>query len=418
MSSFGRAAVVVIVVALLAPAAEVPIASAATTASGDVTLLSTPPVSVQDCRTTGIDSSPNTSCLPSDRSQNSIFAFRERSAATIATGGLRVDVGPYSPGYAAGTWLSTEAQVLGPPDQGYVIPAGERVNSYFLHSDLPFADTGVPYALRTGTISFDDAILGVAIRDSRIAATDVLASPTTFYPLTTYQRGLEFDCTTVSAFTGDTCTPAFNDNADAIRFTDDHTLEVKMSVGSRLDQIRVITDADEPTQTTCPTPVHVNEGSQATVAARAFSDADAFANVAISADLGSIQQSGSSAGSWSWSHTPTDGPAQSATVTVTALDRGRYAQTCSFGLVVDNVAPTATFIAPRTPTSGTRSRCRSRTRSTRRSPTQQPASPTSSTAATARSWPGRRAPRRRVRSRRSSAGSRTRTAGTPIPLES
>ena len=63
--------------------------------------------------------------------------------------------------------------------------------------------------------------------------------------------------------------------------------------------------------------------------------------VTLSASVGSVTNNGN--GTWSWSYASTDGPAQTATVTISATDSGSASSQTTFGLTVNNVAPTATF---------------------------------------------------------------------------
>src|SRR4029079_2167496 len=89
----------------------------------------------------------------------------------------------------------------------------------------------------------------------------------------------------------------------------------------------------------------VNEGATATNTGT-YSDADAGDNVLITASVGTVTKTGTNSGTWSWSFGTTDGPAQSQTVTITANDGNGHIVTTTFGLTVNNVAPTATFNAP------------------------------------------------------------------------
>jgi large repetitive protein len=75
-----------------------------------------------------------------------------------------------------------------------------------------------------------------------------------------------------------------------------------------------------------------------------WSDANAGDTVTLSASVGTITKSGTNAsGTWSWSFGTSDGPAQSQTVTITADDGNGGVTSTTFSLVVNNVAPTATF---------------------------------------------------------------------------
>jgi PKD repeat protein len=71
--------------------------------------------------------------------------------------------------------------------------------------------------------------------------------------------------------------------------------------------------------------------------------------VTLTASVGELTRAGAA---WSWSFTAIDGPAQSQTVTVTAVDDDGGVTETSFELVVDNVAPTVGAItAPLDPVS-------------------------------------------------------------------
>jgi hypothetical protein len=88
--------------------------------------------------------------------------------------------------------------------------------------------------------------------------------------------------------------------------------------------------------------VTVNEGSTANNTGT-WSDADSGDTVTLTASVGTITQSGTNAaGTWSWSFATTDGPDESQTVTITA-DDGTTTTSTTFGLTVNNVAPTVAF---------------------------------------------------------------------------
>lgn len=89
--------------------------------------------------------------------------------------------------------------------------------------------------------------------------------------------------------------------------------------------------------------VMVNEGSQATNSG-AWSDSEASNSVTLTASVGTVTKGGTNAsGTWNWSYTPTDGPAQSQSVTITANDGAGGVSTTTFGLTVNNVAPTGSI---------------------------------------------------------------------------
>ncbi len=93
-----------------------------------------------------------------------------------------------------------------------------------------------------------------------------------------------------------------------------------------------------PTVAATTNPVVVNEGQTANNTGT-FSDAQGNATVTLSASIGSIVKN-DGAGTWSWSFGTTNGPAQSQTVTITATDDMSAMATATFGLTVNNVAPT------------------------------------------------------------------------------
>jgi autotransporter-associated beta strand protein len=87
--------------------------------------------------------------------------------------------------------------------------------------------------------------------------------------------------------------------------------------------------------------VTVNEG-QTAANTGTYSDPDAGDNVTITASVGTVTKTGTNSGTWSWSFNTVDGPAQSQTVTITANDGNGHVVPTTFGLTVNNVAPSAT----------------------------------------------------------------------------
>ncbi len=71
--------------------------------------------------------------------------------------------------------------------------------------------------------------------------------------------------------------------------------------------------------------------------------------VSLSASVGSVVNNGD--GTWSWSFSTSDGPSQTQTVTIGGDDGHGGTSSTTFSLVVNNVAPTATFVLPSTPVS-------------------------------------------------------------------
>jgi len=111
---------------------------------------------------------------------------------------------------------------------GGVIPAGTAVNSYLLHQDNDQDVPGSP--LRTGTVTFDEQILGVLVGDQWLQSTDsLLGLPTTTYGPGPH-RGLELWA------------------LDEFTLSDDlHTLTLTQVTHSFQDQVRIVTAVPEPT---------------------------------------------------------------------------------------------------------------------------------------------------------------------------
>ncbi len=84
----------------------------------------------------------------------------------------------------------------------------------------------------------------------------------------------------------------------------------------------------------------VNEGTMAANTGT-FEDMNVHDLITITASVGTIAQDVGRSGSWSWSYTPADGPDGSQIVTITATDSSGGSAATSFGLTVNNVAPTA-----------------------------------------------------------------------------
>ena len=114
------------------------------------------------------------------------------------------------------------------------------------------------------------------------------------------------------------------------------------SVATVVITVRPVNDA--PTAVTNIASVTVNEGQTAANAGTYF-DVDLGDSDNITASVGTVTKNGTNGGTWSWSWATTDGPAQSQTVTITAGDGHGGVATTAFALIVDNVAPTATFNA-------------------------------------------------------------------------
>ncbi|MEO8609209.1 MAG: choice-of-anchor Q domain-containing protein [Chloroflexota bacterium] len=92
------------------------------------------------------------------------------------------------------------------------------------------------------------------------------------------------------------------------------------------------------------TSIAVNEGLTA-LNSGTFSDADVGDTVSLSASVGTVTADLSDPEHpvWNWLFETSDGPADSQTVTITADDGHGHQTPTTFALVVNNVAPTATF---------------------------------------------------------------------------
>ncbi len=144
-----------------------------------------------------------------------IPAFAERQTRVL-TVPLTVDIGMDGVYDAANPTLTPR-----------VIPAGATVNSYFLTADII---GGGPITL-TGTIVFDEDILGLQITDASLDLTDgPLGAIGTVYPGAVANRGIDF---------------SLNDVVDLQ--PDRRTLRVSFDVFNVVDQIRVVTAA-QPTE--------------------------------------------------------------------------------------------------------------------------------------------------------------------------
>jgi hypothetical protein len=86
----------------------------------------------------------------------------------------------------------------------------------------------------------------------------------------------------------------------------------------------------------------VDEGQTATNTGT-WSDANAGDTVTLSASVGNVTKN--AGGTWSWSYGTTDGPANSQTVTITATDNHNASNNTTFGLTVNNVAPTVSSVS-------------------------------------------------------------------------
>lgn len=163
--------------------------------SGDVQVLNQAPADV----------SPE--ALTSD---TQAFVFTERQCETL-TANLPVDV--LNP---TGTYRDTATQ----PG---VIPAGTRVDSYYVHFDQP-GTAGTESV--TGTLTFDQPVLGIIFLTPTLNATDAAVGA----PGTTYPTGAN------TAFRG------YEGPSDTVQVSADRlTVTFTATVGAFQDELRIIT---------------------------------------------------------------------------------------------------------------------------------------------------------------------------------
>lgn len=141
-----------------------------------------------------------------------IWVFAERTAYTLST--------PLTVNITAPGSYSTY-----PASPTYTLPAGLKVDVYFMHFDP------VHTRRRSGSVTFDAPILGVIVRDAQLFASNYLGAPGTTYPSSGTLRGLEN-----------------NDDRIALS-TDMKTITVDWIASSPGDRIRIITAAAIPEPT-------------------------------------------------------------------------------------------------------------------------------------------------------------------------
>ena len=186
-----RLVVSTLAASLLAGLAATAGQGAISSVSGQVTLIS-PPASVQ---------------LGALTSDAHMFAFNERQCVALPSA-LTLNIS--TPGtYTGGSSLSP-----------VTIPAGTLVSSQFVHSNPVH-----PPQHFNATVVTDRDILGIAIKQPRLDASDFLGAPGTSYPTGLAPRGLELQT-----------------QGDSITLGADHrTVTLNVTTQRHLDQIRIIT---------------------------------------------------------------------------------------------------------------------------------------------------------------------------------
>jgi PKD repeat protein len=160
-------------------------------------------------------------------SDTTINAFNERQGVTLAS---PIAVNTVVPGNynTYGSWA------------GGSIPAGTSVDSHIVHAD----HTKTNVLIYSGTITFQTKILGIIWNDTKLRDTDaILGNPTTAYPTNLTGRGLEI---------GD---------IDSVNWIDQRTISVNWSQGDVLDEMRVITDHNDPPVASAGAPYSGTEGT-------------------------------------------------------------------------------------------------------------------------------------------------------------
>jgi hypothetical protein len=116
------------------------------------------------------------------------------------------------------------------------IPAGTRVSSEMVHCDR-VGRSGSDLFL-DGTVTTDSDILGIAILEPSLDATDaILGAPGTTYPTGDFQRRLNLDS-----------------QDDFVVFqVDRRTVEIQCDLTTDVDQVRIITAANQPPNCTTAT---------------------------------------------------------------------------------------------------------------------------------------------------------------------
>jgi hypothetical protein len=157
-------------------------------------------------------------------SDSTIFLFSERINLLLGAP-LLVDIS------TTGTYLTNASLTPGN------ISAGIAVDTYLFHSDpLDTNDGGLNDVRYNGSVTFQQEILGIILRDSALINTDaLLGSGITAYPGAGSARGLELAGGTPGAPT-----------QDAIVSWSGNTLNVSYFTHGAVDQMRVITRTRVP----------------------------------------------------------------------------------------------------------------------------------------------------------------------------
>jgi len=170
-------------------------------------------------------SAPPSVALNALENATAAVAFDERQNVTLTS--------------AIGIDFATPGTYVTFPTNSPKVPAGSVIDSHLIHSD-PTA-TGSTQR-RTGTLTFQDDIVGVVAATAKLAASDTLGAPGTTYAGGLTNRGLET-------------------NEDKLTISTDHrTLSFDIKTPTVIDEIRVltrhsnhlatvITDAPDPVQT-------------------------------------------------------------------------------------------------------------------------------------------------------------------------
>ncbi len=242
---------------------------------------------------------------------------------------------------------------------------GPQHGSVTLNADGSF--TYVPNSDYNGSDSFtykaNDGSLDSSVATVSITVDSVNDPPTasvTLTPASPRTNDLLVATVTTADADGDTVNVGYVWKRNGVEITGQTGSTLDLSIagnGNRGDTITVeVTPNDGTTDgevaaasatvaNTAPTvsadsaSVAKNEGSTASNTGT-FADVDAD-TITLSASIGSVTPNAD--GTWSWSFDTSDGPADSQTVTVYADDGSGGTASTSFGLTVNNVAPTATL---------------------------------------------------------------------------